>query len=228
MTERKFIPECIAVRDRSTRASGSRSWTLGEEPPFGLLEYADPLRQPELYREVIEWCDVENVYRWMPNAGRTYCNIYASDVCHVLGLYLPRQWWRRPEELRGQPAPAVQYGVNTRELGANDLHDWLVEYGLEYGWTLFFDAASMRAHMNDTGALGLVSARRRDRSRSGHITLAFPDSTNEVAADGLVQSQAGTTNRKWFSGLRLHEGSTYDSVVFATAACGIIGSESNG
>lgn len=212
--DRKFIPACVAVRPRSLRDKGSRSWTIGEQPPFGRLEYSDPLRRVELYRQIVDWCDVENVYRWRPNNGRTYCNIYASDVCHLLGVYLPRQFWRKPEALRGKPAPAVDYGVNTREYGANDLHDWLVEYGLEFGWRIFFDGDSLQAHLDATGDLGLVSARRRDRSRAGHITLAFPSAT-QPALEGLVQSQAGTTNREWFGGVQLAEGRTYDSVIFA-------------
>lgn len=209
------IEPCIAVRAASTRDKGSRSWTIGEEPPFPRVELVDRLGRVELYRQMVEWLKVDEFYRWKPNAGKTYCNIYASDVCHLLGLYLPRQWWRNPSTGR----PPIDYGVNTRELGANALHDWLIEFGPQFGWVQLADGDELREYLNNTGGVGLVSARRKDRSRSGHITVAFPDSTVPAgSANGLLQSQAGTVNHRWFRGLKLRKGSTYDSVVFFAEA----------
>lgn len=187
---------CIAIKPITTRAKGTRSWLLTEPCPVPLT---CPLT-PELIREVIAWADVENVYRWDAAPGRTYCNIYAADILHILGAYLPRQWWKKPKDV--DASTEIEYGVNTREMNANSLHDWLLEYGKEFGWKV-----SGVPHELGESCVEVAIARRKDRSRSGHVILRFKDGA----------SQAGTTNKEWFplKEAEMHAGSTYDSVVYA-------------
>jgi hypothetical protein len=144
--------------------------------------------------------------RYAPANGLTFCNIYAYDFCCANGVYLPRVWWT-PRSLialsQGQPV-AVVYDETVRELRANDLYDWLVEWGDDFGWTRTFDLDILQARVNE-GAVGLICGKRRNTARSGHIVGIVPElpSLQATRQNGHVtspvQTQAGARNRNRFA-----------------------------
>jgi hypothetical protein len=115
-------------------------------------------------------------------------------------------WWYQKAILdlsRGRPVAAA-YGKTVYEQNANGLYDWLLEWGTDFGWTRTFDANELQERVN-AGGVGVISAKRRDTSRSGHITCVAPEFSEQRArrAQGRVvaplQSQAGSRNRRYFS-----------------------------
>lgn len=165
---------CIAERSSARRSrNGGRSWTLGEQP-----NNPDILADP---RRLARWLDVENSERWQPRGkSTTYCNVYASDFLHLLGLYLPRQWWKEPYRVAdmGFP-PDINYGVNTREMSANALYDWLPEFGEYFRW----DVHDSMPKLHDDEVCVIVTP---NANGHGHVVLAFQD----------WATQAGTTNHE--------------------------------
>jgi hypothetical protein len=147
----------------------------------------------------IDFLNVEKSARYRPGAGRTYCNIYAHDLCRLLGVYLPRVWWTKAAiaKLAKGKLVASVYGSTVTELSANALHDWLLEHGAAFGWKRFASADELRRAVS-VGVVGVICAQRRNRARSGHITCVVPDLDRGEAALELLQSQAGSKNRKFF------------------------------
>lgn len=228
--------------DRMT--ARGRAYTIGEQPPFSLLQTADEAITLAQYKAVIDWAGVDEAKRWEPVDGKTYCNIYASDMVHILGGYLPRVWWydrvlkdaversrmlcKRIHELEGAPCaaclsdalPAVRYAETVREMGANSLHDWLLEHGERFGWAIvdsgkIVEASQLRLMLNARNTYGLISSRRVGGRGSGHITLAFPDEVNPTKGEGCLQSQAGTYNKRWFKDDGWYRSSRFESTVIA-------------
>lgn len=151
---------------------------MSELAPVGLT---CPLKAQQI-RDVIEWMSVDTVPRWQPKDGKTYCNVYASDLCHQLGIYLPRQWWRDPATVT-RDTPLI-YGETTRELSANSLVGWMRARGEEFGWKIKDDPAPMFPD-----SLGLVIAKAR--SGHGHVQVLYHDAKGMLCA-----TQAGSTNFK--------------------------------
>lgn len=58
--------------------------------------------------------------------GQTWCNIYARDLVGALGGYIPSQWWEDPN--------STASGARAYECSANDLANWLSEWGEVFGW----------------------------------------------------------------------------------------------
>lgn len=205
----------IMYHDRALRASASRrSFTLTEHYPAPLT---CPLTWGQI-QGVVEWLDVENSARWQPTANATYCNVYAHDLVHILGGYLPRVWWYKPEEVTSETE--VVYAKTVREMSANSLHDWLIKYGQKFGWAIVdagkdVNASQLRVYLNARNTYGLISSRRVGGRGSGHITLAFPDEVNPTKGDGCLQSQAGTYNKRWFKDDGWYRSSRFESTVIA-------------
>lgn len=154
---------------------------------------------------IVEYLNVERSRRYLPTASSTFCNIYAYDYCRAGGAYLPRIWWGQKALLRlarGETV-AIDYGKSIFELNANSLHDWLSEWGDDFGWTEAATLSDLQDNVNE-GRVGVICARRRDTSRSGHITCVVPESgsLSAVRAEGRVtqplQSQAGARNKRYF------------------------------
>ncbi|HEU5165884.1 MAG TPA: hypothetical protein VFU29_10115, partial [Chitinophagaceae bacterium] len=88
-----FMPQKSGVITKRTGMAG----------PFSLNEPDQPLRSnnsdPSVLREdimrIVNWLNVEKSThkRYQPGEGKTFCNIYAHDFCHLAGVYLPRVWW---------------------------------------------------------------------------------------------------------------------------------------
>jgi len=156
----------------------------------------------------INYLNVEKSLRYQPTPQSTYCNIYAYDLCYLAQAYLPRVWWTSKTLMDFAKTPNCNptplYGKNVLELNANALYDWLDEWGSDFGWTRTYDLNDMQQKVNE-GRIGVISAKRKDISRSGHITCVVPESSgfsalrNGSALTAPLQSQAGVKNKKHFA-----------------------------
>lgn len=186
---------------QSRRASAhKRAQPLGED--------ARPARDATLSQEVrvaqldaiVDWLAVEASLRYQRDA-QTYCNIYAADFCYLAQVYLPRVWWKSQAlvQLAAGASLPVRYDVTVREMRADDLLAWLLEFGAAFGWQRVTDLSALQAAAN-AGGIGLICADRREPG-PGHISVVVPESAAVRArrdADGdvvsPVQSQAGAQN----------------------------------
>jgi len=161
---------------------------------YPLAEIGQPSKKP--LPEIVKWLDVEHSARYQPEANATYCNVYATDVCYLAEVYLPRVWWIDPKSVTdGTP---ISYGGTVRELNANALYDWLNEWGATFGWKPVADAAEAQ-QAADAGHVVVICAAQANPKRSGHITVVVPQSESvQMRTDGgivlPVQSQAGRKN----------------------------------
>lgn len=166
--------------------------------------------------EVVRLLDVEHSARYAPGGGATFCNIYAYDYCYGAAVYLPRVWWNDRSLAAWSRGEVVQAkaGITLRELNANALYDWLVEWGDDFGWRRT-DSLTQLQEAANLGQVGIICARRADRNRSGHIVAVVPESAGQTAvrSGGEVseplQSQAGRHNHQ-FQTTVWWEGPMYD------------------
>jgi hypothetical protein len=154
--------------------------------------------------KIIDWLDVGKTshLRWQGGGGKTFCNVYAYDVCIIAGAYLPRVWWTSKaigELLAGKTVQA-KYGQTVSEIRANYIFNWLVEYGQDFGWKQLFDVDSLQAEAN-SGRLGIVCAQRKNMEMSGHIQIVAPEhGSNKAKRNSAckvvqpLQSNAGVQN----------------------------------
>ena len=188
----------ILYHDRALRSNASRrSFTLTEHYPAPLT---CPLTWDQI-KGVVEWLDVENSARWQPKGSATYCNVYAHDLLHVLGFYLPRVWWRDPKSVTNETK--VIYGQTVREMSANSLVDWMKNYGGLYGWQV--SSVPPVAHKEQP-----IVCIAKARKGSGHIVVRFGDKA----------TQAGRINKQWFPAKDFQPtaGSTYSEVIYGLQA----------
>lgn len=173
---------------------------------------------------VVETLNVEDSGRYQPGGGATYCNIYAHDVAHALGAYVPRVWWRPQTLQRIQEGARVMtaaqrdaariagedvsdvvvatYDSTVGEMNANMLSDWMREHGAAFGWTGTTDMSAAQEAANG-GKVVVLLAANQDRGRSGHITVVLAEHGDHAAARDAddevrapLQSQAGSSNFK--------------------------------
>ncbi len=158
-------------------------------------------------RSLIDKLDVAVSLRYRRTEKNTFCNIYAYDFCYFAGAYLPRVWWngKAISLLTQGQAVEVKYADTVYELNANALHDWLLEWGNDFGWKRVRDVDTFQNLINENGGIGLICAKRTDSSKSGHISAVVPE-TSQIKATRLngkiaypLQSQAGANNFKYFS-----------------------------
>lgn len=152
--------------------------------------------------QIIQWLDpgAESHSRYQAGGGKTYCNIYAYDFAQRCGAFIPRVWWKDGalRQINGGTIPPVLYGQTVREMNANMLHDWFIEYGQIFGWRRTFDLSESQATAN-AGSTCIIVAKRKNLARSGHIAAVVPEhGPHEAKGSGTsirpVQSQAGSTN----------------------------------
>lgn len=153
---------------------------------------------------IIDWLDVENPshLRYKPGSGKTFCNMYAHDYCHLAGIFLPRVWWSAAAIATIAKGGKVEarLGSTIDEMRANDLFRWLRDFGAQFGWRRTGTLDKLQAEVN-VGAVGIIVARRVVEGRSGHIVAVVPESAQHGAkrnGKGEVthplQSQAGSRN----------------------------------
>lgn len=192
--------------------SGMITKRRGIAGPFSLNEPKQPSRsstaEPALLRKeiinIIDWLNVEKPThkRYRPREGKTFCNIYAHDFCHLAGVYLPRVWWtqRAIENLARNEIVHPLLNATIEEIRANGIFSWLRDFGERFGWRQTGDLTKLQNAAN-LGGIGLIIAKRVEDGRSGHITMLVPEMGNTKAkrnGSGQViaplQSQAGAVN----------------------------------
>lgn len=207
----------------SRRSSASkRAQPLGE-PGRPVRDAATPAARAAQTVDIVNWLAADSSARYQPDANATYCNIYAADFCYLAGVYLPRTWWNEPALMRiargEHVAPA--YGSTLREMRADDLHNWLIDFGPSFGWRRVFDLTALQ-HAANNGGIGLICADREASGKPGHISAVVPENAAHAArrdADGNVtlplQSQAGAVNFRFSSGSKAWwDSSLFKSRVF--------------
>lgn len=197
-------PPAVHFREndpRSRRASASRrAQPLGEaDRPSRDSSTDAPARTAQL-NAILDWLAAEHSARYQ-RTEVTFCNVYAADYCYLASAYLPRVWWNGAalNRIGAGSVPPVQYDTTVREMRADDLLEWLIEFGAAFGWRRVFDASALQNAANE-GGIGVICADRRAPG-PGHISIVVPETEQARAqrdADGNVvsplQSQAGAEN----------------------------------
>jgi hypothetical protein len=196
-----------AVHFRENDADSRRSSTAKRAQPLG--EPGQPMRTPTAdattrvaqLNGLVDWLDAEHSARYQRDVV-TYCNVYSADYCYLASAYLPRTWWQEAAlmQIAAGTVPSVVYGTTIREMRADDLHAWLLQFGSDFGWTRVFDCTALQDAANN-GGIGVICADRDAAGKPGHITIVVPESATKAAqrdADLNVvlplQSQAGAEN----------------------------------
>lgn len=194
------LPRC----DLKAPSSILRSNDWGH--PYRLTEAAPPYdATPQSIHAIIDWLDVERGRRWAPKPGTTYCNVYATDLAHACGVYLPRVWWSSSAEsaLAAGAAVVPAYGTTTVELSANGLFRWLAgPHSAAHGWQRT-DSLTTAQHAANGGLPVVLCCRKKVEASPGHIAAVVPESMSVVARRDLagqvelpVISQAGARNER--------------------------------
>jgi hypothetical protein len=201
------MPRKAGSLTRRSEPAGAHSLNERQQP--GRQGESAEQRRAEL-AAIIAWLAVDDPahLRYQPGNGRTYCNLYAHDYCHLAGAYLPRVWWSAGALLRmgrGEKV-AAHYGQTIEEQRANDLFRWLRDFGEVFAWRRAADLDELQLEANQ-GAIALIVARRKVDGKSGHIVVVAPetgelrarrDGTGKVSAP--LQSQAGARNFRYGTG----------------------------
>jgi Domain of unknown function (DUF1906)/Bacterial SH3 domain len=163
--------------------------------------------------EIADWLQVTTSARYQPIVEQasgntlTYCNVYAYDYCFLADIYLPRVWWTSKALMAIAKGETVvpSYGKTINELRADDLYQWLIDFGDQFGWRRVSDVNALQSAAN-AGGVGIICGDRFAPGRSGHITVVIPEDATHKATrdvDGNVlqplQSQAGSKNYRWGS-----------------------------
>lgn len=193
-------------RPSVTRSSRESGWSY----PLGEIE--KPSRKANSKKEnaeeltaIINWIQVESSKRYQATSNSTYCNIYAHDYCYLSGTYLPRVWWKSnalSDLSAGRPV-IPGYDQTYKEMNANELFDWLVDFGEQFGWTRTFDIEKLQEKANE-GNVCLISAKNKILSKSGHICAVVPETDQNKAYKSYLGfspliSQAGRKNYQYKS-----------------------------
>ena len=155
-----------------------------DAPPnaFPIGESDRPSCPPKSLAEIADWLDVEHSRRYRPVPdGPTFCNVYAHDYCYLANVYLPRVWWN-PAALADLLAEK-KVSATTRtvhELRANDIFNWLDQFGTSFGWQREVDATALQDAAND-GEVCLIIAQRRELERPGHVTMVVAETDDHRA-----------------------------------------------
>lgn len=157
---------------------------------------------------IADWLQVESSARYRRgDPGPTCCNIYAADYCYLAGAYLPRVWWtaKALAAIVAGNTPPVAYDQTVREMRADDLYQWLNDFGAQFGWRRVVGASALQEAAN-CGGIGLVCADRDEQDQPGHITVVVPEDGIHLATHdergGVLQplqSQAGGDNYRYGS-----------------------------
>lgn len=196
-----FMPRKAGTVTKRTALAGAHSLNEPDQPG---RKGTTPEALVAEINEIVDYLAVDRAShrRYQPGGGKTFCNIYAHDFCHLAGVFLPRVWWTQRALVTlaagGQVAPLI--GDTIREMRANDLFRWLVDFGATFGWRRTGTTTALQEAANQ-GGIGLIVARRKEDGKSGHIVIVVPEgatgmarrnSAGEVTAP--LQSQAGDRN----------------------------------
>lgn len=206
------LPSSGSIR-RNQSGDGPRVYDITEANLPG-RPGPTPTDQARQLGAIIDYLAVGRSARYAAGAGKTYCNIYAHDYCHLAGAYLPRVWWTRKAlvQLAAGQNVTPTYGTTVQELNANSLYNWLEEFGVDFGWRRSIELTEIQQAAN-LGQVCIVSGQRRDLNQPGHICAVVPETEQHHAAwkKGQVttplMSQAGANNfeyggRVWWKDVR--------------------------
>ena len=198
------IIECHREENKANSTVNSRdhwSYPIGE-PNRITRDITSTATKKASILSIVDYLDVENAERYRPSRN-TYCNIYAHDYAYLCGAYLPRVWWkeRALTDLIQGISVIRDYGVTYREMNANSLYEWFMDWSQQFGWKQYFDVEEVQK-LADEGKVCICVARRKQSNHSGHIICIIPShdsKTGIVTANGVFKpliSQAGTNNYK--------------------------------
>jgi hypothetical protein len=196
-----IMPHPDGMITKRTALAGAHSLN---EPDMPGRVGTTPAQLREELNAIIDYLAVDKAAhrRYQPRDGKTFCNIYAHDFCHLAGIYLPRVWWTPGAIERLARGETVQplIGNTIDEMRANNLFRWLRDFGLRFGWRQTGTLTKLQQDAN-LGAIGLIVARRTEEGKPGHIVVVVPETEDKSAkrnASGEVthplQSQAGSGN----------------------------------
>ncbi len=184
----------------------ARMATLVAEGAAGRAQ-AEAIRVP-LFRAsqqaVVSTLNVENSRRYRQTRAddgtitQTFCNVFAYDMVTAMGAYLPRVWWRDPAAAQANPTLDPDL-VNTMQMNANALYQWMLDWGPAFGWRGVATPELAQTEANGgkivviLGGLGDVGI-----TNPGHISVVMAESAAQGLAqreEGLpMQAQAGAVN----------------------------------
>jgi hypothetical protein len=202
----ELFPQTKSLRERLECTLTGTDGHIKARPP----EFNVPLTElnirngfNDIFHQIVKYLNVEGrtFYKKRQNKNgtwSTYCNVYAYHFLCYTWAYIPRVWWNGQFDINlieGYDATIQPvYGENCKEMNANALYDWLVNEGEQYfGWKEVETEPEFQAHVN-TGAVGVICAKRKDKKRSGHITVGIPTNEHHKMVNGVpLQSDAGWT-----------------------------------
>lgn len=139
-------------------------------------------RSGALLHIVVRQFDVERNIRYQPRDGKTWCNIFVSDVTAALGAPIPH--W---VTTAGRPTDHTDKANGARELTANKTQDWLLELGPKFGWReIKHGEAVERAN----AGFPTVAVWKNPQS-NGHIAILVPGG---IAQAGGLDKQGKPRN----------------------------------
>ncbi len=156
---------------------------------------------------IIAQLDVSHNLRYQKTPEDTYCNVYSFDYCHFSKVYLPTVWWTEnslKRVLNGEEVKPIMYDT-VGHIYSNALHDWLLTWGISFGWQRMTSFDEAQRKVNEEGGVGIICAKRVTFGLSGHIVPIVPETKQKQAyrENGVVvyplQSQAGNVNYNYFA-----------------------------
>jgi hypothetical protein len=118
-------------------------------------------RSLELYLEVLQQFNVLRNLRYAPINTATFCNIFVWDATFAMGCEIPH--WH---DNQGR---TVQVGKGS-EMTANQILDWLIKWGGNYGWSL---ASQDEAWVASNKGQPAVACYQK-HGGIGHVAMVLP------------------------------------------------------
>ena len=139
--------------------------------------------------------------RYLPHDGKTFCNIYLHDYCHLAGVYLPRVWWNDTAlaKIKAGQTVVAMLGPTVHEVVVNELVGWLGKFAAGFGWRQTDSLTALQDAAN-AGGVAIIAAQHKVPGHHGHIVAIVPETPahqalrtgNDVTTP--LQSQAGSVN----------------------------------
>lgn len=130
-------------------------------------------------------------------SGDTFCNVFAFDVVTAMGGYLPRAWYTTESGEFIHHGDAYEEG-RVKQVRANDLYDWLVEWGPDYGWQAVTGGPRVAQAQANAGRLVVISGRTVADDAAevpeGASYTQAPGHISVVLAESRAQGQARPTS----------------------------------
>lgn len=142
----------------------------------------EPLNTPRTgatYSAVLDALPLDTSHRYQPRSNFTFCNIYVWDATRLLGCEIPH--WV------GEEGVPVSVGEG-REQTANDMADWLQDFGHRYGWGPCGPAAAQLMASRGNPAVAVW----RNPGGTGHVAMVRPGELHPER--GPCIAQAGKRN----------------------------------